>query len=179
MTSSRTPLRPAFVITLMALSGAGCESRDKPPQKGRSMTPKKAASAHVNPPPVAVTASPEDRKMRSRVVRTPLPPLKPAAKQNIRGRSVNPQTAIGRVVFARSDGHCFVNLPRPEAKPLPGSHDATYQQVVDCPDAMLDPAWDTCLSGRMRYHKDGQCACHRDGNPPPPVAVAECPKQVP
>lgn len=169
----RRTLRPAFVITLAALTPACTKS-----SRGES-----AGGTHV-PTATAATATATGREptpeppTRVRAVRSPLPEaVQPSPGLGPNVTTLNPQLE-GRFVYAAASGRCIVMLPPPPGTPPPPpGGDNSVAKNVDCPEAMLDPAWDTCLHGTLMT--DGtRCACYRPGNPPPPPLTAECPKRA-
>ncbi len=178
-------LRPAFVITVAAVAQlAACDretvtENPPPPQWATSGTatalaPAASSSALHDNPPAVLTADPTKTK---RVVRAPLPKTLPYGKLAPAGIAINPRSE-GRTIYARADGHCYVKVPPNPAAPKPKSkHPPQPVALVNCPDAMQDPAWDTCLDGRMRKLGDDDCLCRIDGNPPPPPWRADCPKK--
>lgn len=92
--------------------------------------------------------------------------------------AMNPSDAKGRPIYTARDGRCFVRVPlSPDAPPRPAGAPGTRPEYVDCPEAMDNPAWDTCFHGTLSKTADGDCLCAAThGNPPPPPYVAECPK---
>jgi hypothetical protein len=165
----RRELRPAFVITLAALIPAGCK-------KAEQTGSKQAAPSASSP---LTTAS--DQPLRRRSVRAPVPKPKTS---NVtidwrRAERLNGKDGDGRWIYAAADGSCYVRLLRAggAANP-PGVHEDHARRVVDCPESMLDPAWDTCLDDQLTRTVVGndECVCDRHANPPPPPSVAECPK---
>ncbi len=166
----RRRLSPAFVVTLAALGASGCK---KP--TATSNTPDSTAAKGVK---TASAGGDKSKPARSRPVRDPLPEWKqyPGKIDYATAKAQNPKDEKGRVVFAGRYGGCYVELPFPADKPAPPPGAAPPTEAVDCPDAMQDPAWDTCIGGRILVTSSGDCACDQTGNPPPPPALAECPK---
>ncbi|HMR77509.1 MAG TPA: hypothetical protein PKD61_20515 [Polyangiaceae bacterium] len=171
-------LRPAFVLTV-ATAATGCT---KPQERTRvasatvpSAPPTQAeASDVVAPQPTGQEPLPPPAT-KKRTVRSPLPnAFEPSSGLGPNLRGLNP-TLEGRSVSAASDGTCYIELPPPEGTPPPPPGGSNYvRKNVDCPEAMQDPAWDTCLHGTLST--DGtKCECWRPGNPPPPPSQAECP----
>lgn len=157
--------RMPFVVTLSALLPLGCE---KPPVK------------HTNPPPVPDPQAEADGP-RKRSVRDPLPETSPLSSPVdwANAKHLNPRAEQNRAVMAADDGSCYVEVPENPEGPIGPPGTGLVAKPVDCPDAMQDPAWDSCLGGEIVLMTSGECICTRTGNPPPPPTTAECPKTVP
>jgi len=157
--------RPAFVVTLTALTPLSCQKRtetsDPPPPPTITET--------SNPPPPTGT--------KRRAVRDPLPASAgPAGKLDwAKVERLNPRLSGGPIMAAQ-DGTCFIEVQADPSAPIGPPGSGLAAKPVDCPDAMQDPAWDTCLGGTLLRTAEGSCVCERTGNPPPPPERAECPK---
>ncbi len=172
-------LRPAFVLTLATLTPA-C-SKPKPSESATTGPAPTVATTlteeEPQPPPPRGGPPPPDPNTRMRPMRAPLPETAATTPPMGPKRPLNP-VLEGRSVYAGNGGYCFVLLPAPpDAPPVPPGGDNSVRKNVDCPEEMMDPAWDTCLHGTLST--DGKlCDCWRPGNPPPPPRAAECPKSV-
>jgi hypothetical protein len=170
-------LRPAFVVTLTALTPLSCQKRNEtanppppPTVKGTSESP---------PPPTGsgTTESPPPQPMKRRPVRSPLPaPAGNAAKFDwVKAKQLNPRLN-GSPIIAAKDGSCFVEVRADPSAPIGPPGSGLVAKPVDCPDVMQDPAFDTCIGGTLMQTAEAGCVCARSGNPPPPPEKAECPK---
>jgi hypothetical protein len=174
----RRLLRPAFVLTV-ATAATGCtKSQEQTPVASTtvpSAPPTQVEDRDAVAPQATGQEPPLPPPTKKRTVRSPLPKaLGPSGGLGPSLRGLNP-TLEGRSVSAASDGSCYIELPPPEGTPPPPPGGSNYvRKNVDCPEAMQDPAWDTCLHGSLST--DGtNCECWRIGNPPPPPSQAECP----
>lgn len=93
---------------------------------------------------------------------------------------LNPKDDQGRTIFTTSTGECYVHTPLPADEPPgpPGSPNVK-REIIDCPEAMMDAAWDSCMAGTLLRMPNDRCVCNPTfGNPPPPPYHAECPGQA-
>lgn len=176
-------MRPAFVITFATLAASCSRHPPTPEPDSRPVVgnpPEPTATAA--PEPTATVATEPARASKKRTVRSPVPQTE-YTKGRIdfaNSKRLNPSDAQGRIVLARADGHCYVRIPPPPGTPIgPPGMDQSKPLVVDCPDSMQDPAWDTCLHEELTLLASGECICPHTGNPPPPPSLAECPKSKP
>lgn len=189
--------RPAVVVTFATLLAA-CERRPPGPDaqpKPPPTNPPMPTDMPETPPSIAADASnaadgsglgvasgdasTQAATFKRRKVRNPLPTRDyvkgPIDWKDVKG--VNPFDAKGRTIYASSDGSCYVKVPPPPGTPIgPPGIDRSTPETVDCPDAMQDPAWDTCFGETMSRLANGKCICAHTGNPPPPPSNADCPK---
>lgn len=88
---------------------------------------------------------------------------------------LNAQSSLHGRVYATGSGACAVHRPWPEGTVLPtGVH--LNLHAVDCPEAMLDPAHQSCAKGILRRLSEDACVCEPVlGNPPPPGEPHACP----
>jgi hypothetical protein len=177
----RTRIRPAFVVTLAALAPAACQKQP----------------THTNPPPPTATATTDDPLAtptqtetantpppggkKTRTVRSPIPPQFEQYGGHMdyaKVKRLNPHGFENKTILTNNQGGCYVSVLIDPKGPIGPPGTGLRAEPVDCPDVMQDPAWDTCLHGELLKTANGDCACERMGNPPPPPSKAECPKSV-
>jgi hypothetical protein len=156
----RRDLRPAFLLTV-ALGPGACSKPSAPPAPETEAAPQAPAASRA-PAPLPET---KRRKVRSQLAKWG------QHQGSVSGaRVLNPTGEQGLHVVTTENGSCVVRVPVTR-----GSKHTYSNKLVDCPDSMLDPAWDSCLWHKLAQLEDGRCVCLRTGNPPPPPTEAECP----
>lgn len=129
--------------------------------------PTQPAPPVASPPAPDTTAMSEapksDKKKRTRTAKAV--PTTHDGRKPKNGRPLNPKDPSGRTVFVREDDHCFVEVP-----------DGT--EVVDCPPAANDPAFDHCTAQIVLDGTGDTCFCVSGaGNPRPMPRPTPCPTQ--
>lgn len=168
----RSRIRPAFVVTLAVLAPVACQKQTphgNPPPPPPTATTTSNEPIGMNPPDVKST----------RKVRDPVPSQTEQFAGHIdygKVKRLNPHGRENRLIMAAKDGTCFIEVPIDPSAPIGPPGTGMKSEQVDCPDVMMDPAWDSCLYGDLLRVDSGECACDRMGNPPPPATKAECPK---
>lgn len=163
----------ASLVSLILLHAAGCGAPQQP------MNAQTDAAAAAPSPPVAPAASGSSSETRatsetsSHHKRARTGPPKPLAHDGTKpkhGRPLNPKDNLGRTVFVRADDHCFVEIPKPE------DPTARATEVVDCPPAADDAAWDHCTAQIVLDEDGTKCFCVTGaGNPRPMPNPTLCP----
>ena len=79
------------------------------------------------------------------------------------------------VVFASSDGKCFLRTPSPQ--PLPSGATGPIQEI-DCTEEMKHSSFAACDFGVVSRKDAQNCICSPwAGNPPPPDFAVDCPEK--
>ena len=168
-------MRPAFVVTVATISQFACEASQpnaNTPSATATVTIADTSAAPTSTTAPTATATADPAVMRKRSVKK-TPWITYEGKIAGDQKPLNPRDADNRMIFARRDGHCYVTVPLPPEQQT--KMRGGVVKVVDCPDAMQHPQWDSCLGGTMYQLENDDCICRVGGNPPPPAARASCP----
>jgi hypothetical protein len=148
-------MRHAIIFFALAACGNSAPASPPPPLAPSPPPSASSASAAADPAP--------DKKKRTRTGKA-VPTTHDGTKPK-NGRPLNPKDASGRTVFVREDDHCFVEIP-----------DST--EVIDCPAAANDPAFDHCTAQVVLDGSGDKCFCVSGaGNPRPMPRPTPCPAQ--
>lgn len=92
-------------------------------------------------------------------------------------RDLNPVLPPFGTVFASDGGGCLTFPTDGQMRP-PGMMPPPKE--VECPPALLDPAWNNCTGvSYLSADASGEhCACSPMGNPPPPAFEVPCPAGI-
>lgn len=147
-------------LVMMVLLGA-CGNSSSPPPASAPPASQTAEATTPDTKPSAVADSAPDKKKRTRTGKA-VPTTHDGTKPK-NGRPLNPKDPSGRTVFVREDDHCFIEIP-----------DST--EVVDCPPAANDPAFDHCTAQVVLDGSGDKCFCVSGaGNPRPMPRPTPCP----
>lgn len=174
---SRHRLHPAFVATVSTLSFASaCSTKtgvSEPVGDGATAQPTgdrppadPPEPIHANPPGMpAVEVSDDPEAFHVRVPEARI-------EWSTYPREVNARTEEHKMIYRAREG-CFIHGELPEA---PRSWVPPPREEVACPPIMRAPHWSHCVGGTLRANEAGDtCLCSRDGNPPPPPHLQDCP----
>ncbi|MDB4935847.1 MAG: hypothetical protein JWP87_2819 [Labilithrix sp.] len=150
-------MRRAVFVLLIGCGGAAA------PVSAPAPAPPSPSPSHEPAP--APEASPSLAKKRTRTAAAS-PPAHDGTKPK-NGRRLNPKDNLGRTVFVRADDQCFVEV-------------ATGTELVDCPPAANDPAFDHCTAQIVLDESGTKCFCVTGaGHPRPMPNPTPCPSLVP
>jgi hypothetical protein len=160
----------ATVLVSFALAGCGSPAAPQVAMPARgSAAPPVAPPATPEP---ASTAAPSTARKRARTAAAS--PREHDGTKPKNGRPLNPKDNLGRTVFVRADDQCFVEVA-PKEKPAADAPIVRATEVVDCPPAADDPAWDHCAA-QIVVDDGGKCFCVSGaGNPRPMPRATACP----
>lgn len=159
----------AAVLFSCALVGCGSPSAPQASTVGTASAAAPVGQAAT--PELASTAAPSARK-RTRTAAAS--PREHDGTKPRNGRPLNPKDNLGRTVFVRADDQCFVEVA-PKEKSTPDAPIERATEVVDCPPAANDPAWDHCAA-QIVLDEAGNCFCISGaGNPRPMPRPIVCP----
>lgn len=152
----------ALSFALAGLLGCGSSHPAASPSSLPTPPAEKAAT-----PSEAATVAPPAAKKRARTS-AKAPPPRDGTKPK-KGRPLNPKDPDGRTVFVRDDDHCFVEVP-----PRGSS------EIVDCPEAADDPAFDHCSAQIVLEEATDRCYCVDGSATPRPMPnPTPCPRAKP
>ena len=156
---------------MVVLGGCGAGgARSTPPESSPDAAPSNAPAA-TNAPATAI--APTTARKRTRTA-SPSPLAHDGTKPK-NGRPLNPKDNLGRTVFVRADDQCFVEVA-PKEKPAPDAPPTRATEIVDCPPAADDAAWDHCAAQIVLDESGSKCFCVTGaGNPRPMPNPTRCP----
>ena len=173
-------VRIVAAVVVVVLSACGNASPPNAADTPGAAAPPAAANAPAapavagaEPPAAASTASSSSTHKRKRSGASA--PLAHDGTKPKNGKPLNPKDNQGRTVFVRADDQCFVEVA-PKEKPAPDAPIVRATEMVDCPPAADDAAWDHCTAQIVLDDSGTKCFCVSGaGNPRPMPNPTPCP----
>lgn len=153
----------AIVLVSIALMNCGPSATSQPAAPAGTSSVAPTVAPETTAEPAAAVSSAARKRTRTAAAS----PRDHDGTKPKNGRPLNSKDKLGRTVFVRADDQCFVEVA-PQEKPAPDAPNVRATEVVDCPSAANDPAWDHCTA-QIVLDETGKCFCVSGAGAPRPM----------